>query len=83
MDLKELPVLNHLKNMKSIIFHNNFEDSNPFCRIRVEYLRALSRLKCINNISVDGMSTEEIINEERGVITRSIEDDMDVDFYQD
>lgn len=83
MDLKELPVLNHLKNMKSIIFHNNFEDSNPFCRIRVEYLRALSRLKCINNISVDGMSTEQIINEERGVITRSIEDDMDVDFYQD
>lgn len=81
MDLKELSILNQLKNLKSIIFHNNFEDSNPFCRIRVEYLRALSRLKCINSITVDGLSTEQIINEERGVIARSIEDDMDFDMY--
>ena len=82
MDLRELPVLNTLKNLKSIIFHNNVEDSNPFCRIRIQYLRALSKLKCINGITVDGLNVEQIINEERGVVIRNSEDDMDPEIQQ-
>lgn len=82
MDLRELSVLNTLKNLKSVIFHNNVEDSNPFCRIRIQYLRALSRLKCINAITVDGLSVEDIVNEERGVTTRNSEDDMDPEVLQ-
>lgn len=82
MDLRELPVLNTLKNLKSIIFHNNVEDSNPFCRIRMQYLRALSKLKCINGITVDGLNVEQIVDEERGVINRPSEDDLDPEILQ-
>lgn len=79
MDLRELPVLNVLKSLKSIIFHNNVEDTNPFCRNRLDYLKNLSRLTCINNILVDNMNIEQIINEERGVVVRGSEEDIDPD----
>ena len=82
MDLRELPVLNGLKNLESILFHNNVEDSNPFCRIRMQYLRALSKLKCINNLTVDGMTVEEIVDEERGKTQRRSDEDLDPEILQ-
>lgn len=36
-ELRELSVLDKIVNLKKVTFHENEEDSNPFCRLRGEY----------------------------------------------
>ena len=76
-DLKELKVLDKLVNLQKVTFHNNQEDSNPFCRNRIEYLRALLKLRCIDRIEVDGMGVERMIDEEQGKVMRGPDDEVD------
>lgn len=52
-DLRELPLLEKLTHLKSIIFHQDDEFTNPFCDSRLSYLEAIKNLALPSDAQID------------------------------
>lgn len=66
-DVNELVILDQFKSLKEVVFRAGADYSNFFCRDRTAYLRALGKLRIIDQLTVDRMDSVEIFNELRGV----------------
>lgn len=59
-ELKELTILEKMPNLRKVDFNLNREETNPFCAIKNEYLKAILMLKNVNSLIVDKKTVEDI-----------------------
>jgi len=61
-ELREIQIIDKLTSLRDLklLDEEDEDDCNPFCRIRIEYLKTIQKLKSLTKLTVDGYSKGEI-----------------------